>query len=196
MRLRIAFVLAAVAVVAALAAGWLLVDRAGKPAVRALADIGGAFELVDQTGRTVTDREWPGKYLLVYFGYTFCPDVCPTELQKMIVALDSLPERDAARVQPLFITVDPARDTVQVMADYVAAFHPRLVGLTGSEAQVRAAAKAYRVYFAKAAGSEGEDYLMDHSSFIYLIDPNGDLADYFSPATSVEDMARAMAGRL
>lgn len=149
--------------------------------------IGGPFELVDHTGRTVTDQTWAGKPLLVYFGYTYCPDVCPTELSAMSSAMDLL--NGDVDVQPLFVTVDPARDTVQAMADYVAHFHPKMVGLTGSAEQVAAAAKAYRVYYARGPGDE-ESYLMDHSSFVYLMGRDHRYLAHFPPNTEPEAMAR------
>ena len=155
--------------------------------------IGGPFTLVDQDGRTVTEKNWPGQYLLVYFGYTFCPDVCPTDLQRnaqAMVALEARKPAAAARVQPLFITVDPERDTVAVMKAYVTAFHPRLVGLTGSQAQVDAAKRAYRVYSAKAQqGDTAADYLVDHSALTYLMTPDGKYAAHFSSAVTPEEVA-------
>lgn len=159
------------------------------------ADVGGPFTLVDHTGRTVTDQDFGGRYLLVYFGFTYCPDVCPTELQTMTQAIDLLGP-DADRVQPLFITVDPQRDTADVLADYVRLFHPRLVGLTGTPEQIAEAARAYRVYYAKAPGDDPTHYLMDHSSFVYLMDPQGDLAALFTPGTDAEEMARTLRNHL
>jgi protein SCO1/2 len=149
--------------------------------------IGGPFELVDQTGRAVTAQAWTGKPLLIYFGYTYCPDVCPTELSAMSAALDLL--GDSVDLQPLFITVDPARDTVAVMADYVGHFHPKMIGLTGSAEQVAVAAKAYRVYYAKGPG-EGDGYLMDHSGFVYLMGPDHRYLAHFPPSTAPEAMAK------
>lgn len=149
--------------------------------------IGGPFALVDGRGQPVTDATWAGKPLLIYFGYTYCPDVCPTELSVMSNALDLL--GDDTDVVPLFITVDPARDTAQVMADYVAHFHSRMVGLTGTAAQVAAAAKAYRVYYAKGPG-EGDDYLMDHSSFVYLMGRDHKYLAHFPPNTEPDAMAK------
>lgn len=138
--------------------------------------VGGPFALIDQNGRAVTDKDFAGKYRLVYFGYTFCPDVCPLDTQKMAAALRALEASDpatAAKVQPIFITVDPARDTPAVLAQFVAAFHPRLIGLTGSEAQVDAARKAFKVYAQRAGPPEAKDYLVDHSAMIYLMGPDG-----------------------
>jgi len=153
-------------------------------------DVGGPFELTAHTGQTVTQASFAGKLLLVFFGYTFCPDVCPTTLNRVALALDELgPE--AEKVQPLFITVDPARDTAAVLADYVAAFHPAIVGLTGTPQQIAVVAKSYRAYFSKVEpkGSDPEDYLMDHSVLIYLIGEDGKFLTMFSHTASPEDIA-------
>ena len=135
--------------------------------------IGGPFTLEDGDGKPVTDRDYRGKYMLVYFGYTFCPDVCPTTLNAVADAMDKLgPE--AARVQPLFITVDPKRDTPAVVKQYAAAFGPKVLGLTGTDAEIAKVAKEYRVYYAEhRTGTGPNDYSMDHSSFLYLMSPNG-----------------------
>jgi protein SCO1/2 len=135
--------------------------------------VGGPFALVDGDGHTVTDRDFRGKFMLVYFGYTYCPDVCPTTLNAVADALDRLGKK-ADRLQPLFITVDPRRDTPAVVKQYTAAFTPRLLGLTGSATQIAAVAKAYRVYYAEHRTGPGpDDYSMDHSSILYLMGPNG-----------------------
>lgn len=153
-----------------LAAGGYLFISGSQPAAMT---VGGPFNLVDGDGHAVTDRTWPGKYLLVYFGYTFCPDVCPTTLSSVADALDQLGTA-ADRVQPLFITVDPKRDTPAVVKQYAASFSPRLVGLTGSPEQIAAVAKAYRVYYAEHRTGPGpDDYTMDHSSVLYLMGPDG-----------------------
>lgn len=136
------------------------------------ANIGGPFALVNQDGEAVTEATYRGQYLLVYFGYTFCPDLCPTGLQSMAQTLDRL-GKDADKVQPLFITVDPARDTPAKLKDYVAAFHPKTVGLTGTPAQIAAVAKAYKVYYKKAEEVDDGEYMMDHSTGIYLMAPDG-----------------------
>ena len=152
--------------------------------------VGGPFTLTDQTGKTVTNADFKGRYMLVYFGYTFCPDVCPTELQVMSAALDKLGPA-GNNIVPIFITVDPARDTPKVMAQYVANFNPRFVGLTGSAEQIAAVAKAYRVYYAKAKGWEkaGDSYLMDHSSIIYLMGPDGKFVQHFTYTTDASGLA-------
>ena len=141
--------------------------------VQEAAAIGGPFALTDGGGKAVTDRDYRGKYMLVYFGYTFCPDVCPTTLNDLAQAMDRLgPVAD--KVQPLFITIDPARDTPDVVRQYAAAFSPRLVGLTGSAAQIATVAKEYRVYYAPhKTGPNPGDYTMDHSSILYVMDPAG-----------------------
>lgn len=160
------------------------------------ASIGGPFELVNQDGETVTQDDFAGKYMLTYFGYTFCPDVCPTELQVMGTALDMMPDDIAKEITPVFFTVDPERDTVEAIAEYVPYFHERMVGLTGTVEQTTAAAKAFRVYYAKSIPEgEPEDtdtYLMDHSSFVYLMDRNGQFVRHFNYGTSPEDMAKGV----
>ena len=151
--------------------------------------IGGAFSLTDHQGKSVTEADFQGHYTLVYFGYTFCPDVCPMELQAITEALEQLGPK-ADRIVPLFITVDPERDTVPVLADYAENFHPRLRALTGTLEEVRVATRAYRVYFKKADGQEEDgDYLMDHTSLIYFMGPDGDYVTHFTFGTSPDEMA-------
>jgi protein SCO1/2 len=151
--------------------------------------VGGPFSLIDQDGRRVTEKDFLGKYILVFFGYTYCPDICPTELQVMSAALDQMgPE--AGRIQPIFVSIDPARDTPEVLKAYVANFGPRLIGLTGSPEEVAAIAKAYRVYYAKAGnGSTATDYLMDHSSIIYLMGPDGRFVKHMPYTTDAAKLA-------
>ena len=157
-----------------------------------IAKIGGPFVLVDHTGQERTEADLKGRHALIYFGYSFCPDVCPTALADMLIALDELGP-DAARVQPIFITIDPERDTPAALKDYIPNFHPRLIGLSGSADQVSKAARAYRVYYAKVDDPEaGENYLMDHSSVIYLMDPDGRYLTHFSHGTAPETMAKRL----
>ncbi|MEE8445221.1 MAG: SCO family protein [Alphaproteobacteria bacterium] len=162
--------------------------------------IGGPFTLVDHNGQTRTEQDYRGRLMLIYFGYTNCPDVCAMALQGMTVALGRL-GRAAKQVQPIFITTDPARDTPAHLNGYVANF-PGLVGLTGGEAPLRAAAKAYRVYSRKSDHKphEGEhkhaDYLVDHSSIVYLMDRDGRYLTHFSHTTPPETMAAKIAGHL
>jgi protein SCO1 len=164
--------------------------------VQAEMDIGGPFTLTDQHGKTVTDKTFRGQYLLVYFGYGYCPDVCPTELANIAAAMDDLGTK-ASKVTPLFITVDPERDTPEFLADYVANFHPRMVGLTGTPEQIKSVAKAYKVYYAKAKRPGQKEYLMDHTSFVYLMGPDGRFLSLFrgqtDPKAIAETIARTMA---
>jgi len=132
--------------------------------------IGGPFTLVDQDNKTVTDTNFRGKYLLVYFGYTYCPDLCPTGLQSIAHALDTL-GAEAGKVQTLYITVDPARDTPAKLKEYVASFRPDMIGLTGTAEQIASVAKEYQVYYVKGEQVDDHDYVMDHSSLIYLMGP-------------------------
>ena len=148
--------------------------------------IGGPFALVDQTGTPRTDKDFRGELLLIYFGYSYCPDVCPTDLQQIGLAVDQLGAAGGA-VQPLFITLDPERDTAAHLAEYVPLFHPRLIGLTGSAEQIRHVALAYKVYYAKYP-PDSPDYVIDHSSFVYLIDEAGQYIGFFPPGTPADRM--------
>eukprot|EP00276_Gloeochaete_wittrockiana_P022743 CAMPEP_0184368384 /NCGR_PEP_ID=MMETSP1089-20130417/161628_1 /TAXON_ID=38269 ORGANISM="Gloeochaete wittrockiana, Strain SAG46.84" /NCGR_SAMPLE_ID=MMETSP1089 /ASSEMBLY_ACC=CAM_ASM_000445 /LENGTH=260 /DNA_ID=CAMNT_0026710649 /DNA_START=260 /DNA_END=1042 /DNA_ORIENTATION=+ len=159
--------------------------------------LGGTFDLTDHRGQHITKDSYQGNYCLLYFGFTFCPDVCPAELEKMseaITLLDSQPDIGPV-VQPLFITIDPARDSVQQMAQYVKDFHPRLVGLTGTVGQIRNAASGFRVYFSQGEGSGegGSDYLLDHSIIMYLLDQNGNFIDYFGKTYTAQTLADIIA---
>lgn len=141
----------------------------GKPS------IGGPFSLIDQTGKRVTEKDFLGKDMLVFFGFTHCPDICPAGLQVMTAALEKLGKR-ADDIVPVFITVDPERDTPESMAEYVANFSPRLVGLTGSASEVAAVAKAYRVYYQKVVNEKDPtNYSVDHSAIFYLMGKDGTL---------------------
>ncbi len=178
--------------VAHLAAALVLVLLLAGPAPARAADIGGPFALTDHHGNAVSEASYPGKHLLVFFGYTYCPDVCPTELLVLGQTLDLLGP-NAARVQALFITVDPERDTAEKLAEYMPNFHPDLVGLTGTSEQVAKAAKAYRVFFRKSLKqAEGEDYLVDHTSLVYLMDPEGEFVSHFVFGQGAETVARTI----
>ena len=157
------------------------------------ARVGGPFTLVNEKGETVTEADFRGKFMLIYFGFTFCPDVCPTELQVMASAIEALGAR-GENIAPVFITIDPERDTPDVMARYVALFHPRLTGLTGTPEQVGAAAKAWHVFYRKVADDgSSEDYTMDHSSIVFLMGPDGEYLKLFAPGTSPDKMAEGIA---
>jgi cytochrome oxidase Cu insertion factor (SCO1/SenC/PrrC family) len=149
--------------------------------------VGGPFTLIDQTGRLRSDADFRGKLLLMFFGYTTCPDICPTELMQIGLAVDELGTA-ADQVQPLFISVDPGRDTPEVLAHYVAQFHPRLIGLTGTPEQIRAVADAYKAYYAKYQPADGAVYLIDHTGFVYLVGRDGEYLGFFPPNTSADRM--------
>lgn len=152
--------------------------------------VGGAFSLADHQGRPRTDADFRGRYMLVYFGYSFCPDICPTALSTMSEVLVKL-GKDGDQIQPVFITVDPGRDTVERLALYVQNFHPRFIGLTGTLEQVNQAKKAYLVYAAKVTpDGTSTEYLVDHSSIIYLMDPQGRMAAHFSHTTPPDDIVK------
>jgi len=192
----------AAAVAVAVAAGMIaLTDRIVGPTAPAAgataAAVGGPFSLVDQDGRPVTEQTFRGKWMLIYFGYTHCPDACPTALNDMAEALAQLSPVKREKVQPVFISVDPERDTPSVIKDYVAAFDAGIVGLTGSVEQVAGAAKAFRVYHAKqrsgAASDPAGEYSVDHSSIIYAMDPQGRLVALFTHETPPERIAGKLA---
>lgn len=149
--------------------------------------IGGPFELIDGQGRTVTDADVLTEPALVYFGYTFCPDVCPLDNVRNSDAVDLLAERGHA-VTPVFISIDPGRDTPEVMADYAANMHSKMIGLTGSDAQVKAASQAYRTYY-RAQPSEDDFYLVDHSTFTYFVLPDAGFVEYFRRDLTAEQVA-------
>jgi len=171
------------------------------------AHVGGPFEMVTHDGKLFTDKDLLGKWSLVYFGFTNCPDICPEELDKMSAAVTELGAHPilctsnfallkhcvektyGPIVQPIFISVDPARDTLPQMARYVRDFHPRLIGLTGDYATTKATCKAYRVYFSTPPGTEpGDDYLVDHSIFFYFMNPDGNFVDAFGKSNTEADV--------
>lgn len=175
------------------AAGWIGWDTwrgNGQPS------IGGPFSLVDQDGRTVTDADLEGKPTLIYFGYTFCPDVCPTTLLLMETAAEKLGPDGPKKVNLVFITIDPDRDTPKLMKGYVSNFGPTIEGLTGTPEQIAAVAKAYRVYYQKVPGKDGAPYLMDHSSIIYLLDRRGRFVTHFTDQSKAETIAAAVQRQL
>ena len=157
------------------------------------AAIGGPFKLTDQNGKLRSDADFRGQYALVFFGYTNCPDVCPTTLQTLTDAMTALGPK-AEKVTPVFITVDPERDTAKALKDYAANFTPRLVMLTGSPADIAAVAKEYRVYYAKAG--EGPNYAMDHTALIYLMGPDGTYVTHYAPQATADDIAKDLSKRL
>lgn len=185
------------------AGGWIAQDALLKPDAVATSEqrgffstdsasmIGGPFQLTDQNGRKRSSDEFRGKLMLIYFGFTYCPDVCPTALTVVTTALDQLGDQ-ADAVVPILVTIDPERDTPAVLKDYVAQFSPRYIGLTGSEREIAQVAKSFRVYYAKSPGSGGAPYLMDHTSLLYLMDQNGRFATHFTHNNRAEDIVAAV----
>ncbi|MGB0935345.1 MAG: SCO family protein [Alphaproteobacteria bacterium] len=151
--------------------------------------IGGKFTLVDQNGNTRHDSDFRGQFMLVYFGYSYCPDICPTGLSNMTQAMNLIGGKSRF-VQPIFITIDPSRDTVEQMELYMQNFHPKMIALTGTDEQVQKAVKAYRVYAAKSEIDSGTtEYLMDHSSIVYLMDRQGHMVAHFNHETDPKKIA-------
>ena len=184
------------ALVALVLAGalWHLGDVASHQNVDTIAtgesvNIGGPFKLIDQNGATRTDQDYRGKYMLVFFGYTYCPDVCPTTLAVMKSALEMMGSR-AANIVPLFITVDPKRDTPAKLKSYLSSFGPRFVGLTGDDKAIAAVAREYRVYYQVHPAENGGDYTVDHSGVVYLMDAGGKFVANYTLDNSPDMMAQ------
>ncbi|TQV79167.1 SCO family protein [Denitrobaculum tricleocarpae] len=191
-----------IAVIALGTTGWILGSRltqektpAGTGIVSVPADMRGPFDLIDHTGRRTTEADFRGEKVLLYFGYTFCPDICPTSLQDMSAAFEALGP-DGDKLRPVFITVDPDRDTQAHLADYVELFHERMVGLTGPKERTDAVARDFRVYHSIRTDIDPVDYPVDHSSYTYLMDEDWNLMLVFRHGTSPEVMAAAIKERL
>lgn len=152
--------------------------------------VGGPFTLIDQAGRTRSDTEFRGRLMIVYFGYTYCPDVCPADLLSITQALDALGSA-AKDIQPLFITVDPERDG-KLLAGYVSAFHKSLIGLTGSPEEIRKVANSYKAFYAKVPGEREGDYAIDHTGVIYLMGRNGEYLGFMPPQTDPEKLTEIL----
>lgn len=189
--------LALLAAIAAAVFLWRMADQLpglGRTITSGRIAIGGPYALTDQDGKPRASTDFAGKYQLIYFGYTFCPDVCPTTLALEAAALDKLgPTQD--RIVPVFITIDPARDKPDVLKKYLAAFGSRFVGLTGTDQQIAAVEKEFRVYAKKQPVTNGT-YAMDHSSVIYLMGPDGNLVSFFDEVTQPEELAKALKAKL
>ena len=196
--IRRSILIGAVGAALGIAAALLLLPQVGEHAshiaqqVSDKALVGGPFVLTSTNGKRVTEQDFRGKYMLVFFGYTSCPDICPTTLQLMAGVLEKLGPK-ADRITPIFISVDPERDTPDKLQAYVKSFDPRIVGVTGTPDEIAAAAKAYRVYYAKVPnkGKPG-DYAIDHSSIIYVMDAKGQFVTHFASTSSIDEMANKL----
>lgn len=194
---------AAVAVLAfvtlAVGLGWFVTDGPAlvqRERASGIPDIGGAFTMTNQRGETVTDRDILGKPTLIFFGFTNCPDVCPTTMAEIAAARDML-GADAGKVRPVLITVDPERDTPEALGEYVAAFDADALGLTGSPEAVAAAAKGFRAYFRKASNPSAPDgYSMDHTTYLYLVGPDGAYVDFYRYGIGADALAADLKKRL
>ncbi|CAN6469879.1 unnamed protein product [Victoria cruziana] len=152
------------------------------------AAIGGPFKLVNHEGKSVTEKDFMGKWTVIYFGFTHCPDICPEELQKLVMAIDDIKQKAGLEVVPVFISVDPERDTVEQVREYISEFHPALIGLTGSVDEIKDVARAFRVYYMKTEEEES-DYLVDHSVVMYLMDPDMEFVKFFGKNHDVDSLA-------
>ncbi|EAT09466.1 SCO family protein [Sphingobium sp. 10 DY56-G10] len=156
------------------------------------AAVGGPFRLIDQDGRVVTSDSFRGRYRLMYFGFTYCPDICPTDVQKMSQALRLFEQRDparAARIQPIMVTIDPERDTPKILKQFVSNFHPRLIGLTGPPAAITDTLRRFGVYASRQQVGGASSYLMDHSALMYLMGPKGDPITFFARDATPDQIA-------
>lgn len=160
-------------------------------------NLGGPFELVDVEGNEVTDESFLGKWVLIYFGFCHCPDICPDQLEKITVVVDKVNAMNSVPdVQPVFITVDPERDTKEHIKEYLKDFHPSFIGLTGTKAQVKRVCKAYRVYFSSGPQDEDEDYIVDHTVIQYLLDPEGRFSQYFGQNKRVNEIVTGISAAM
>lgn len=194
---RLPFILLALAL-ALVAALWFFRPDAASQGNLTGASVGGPFSLVDETGAPVTNETFDGKWRLMYFGFTYCPDICPTDTATMAAALKLFEAKhpEAAKgLQPIFVTVDPERDTPAAVAEFTDAFHPRILGLTGSREQVDAALKTFRVYAAKVPGTVPEAYTYDHLAIFYLMDPKGRPVEFLASSTASPEQLAAMLER-
>ncbi|MCA0433876.1 MAG: SCO family protein [Proteobacteria bacterium] len=183
-------------ILAAGLAAYALMQRPPGPGGSGVALVGGPFTMLNQEGKTVTEQTFLGKPMLLFFGFTFCPDVCPTEMQVMAAALDELGDK-GKDIQPILVSVDPARDTPDVMAAYVSNFGTNWSGLTGSDEQVAAMARTYKVFYEKVARADAPDgYTMDHSAIVYLMGSDGRFLKHFTYTTDAKAMAEGIAAAL
>jgi len=162
-----------------------------------MASLGGPFELVDQDGKPKTDKDFLGKWIFIYFGFCHCPDICPDQLEKITTIIETLDKTQGIpKLQPLFITVDPHRDDPKSIKEYLQDFHPRFIGLTGTEEQIKAVTKAYRVYYSAGPMDEDEDYIVDHTIITYLVNPDGKFVEYFGQNKSIEEITSSIGAKM
>eukprot|EP00112_Aurelia_sp_Birch-Aquarium-sp1_P024328 Seg765.2 transcript_id=Seg765.2/GoldUCD/mRNA.D3Y31 product="Protein SCO1-like mitochondrial" protein_id=Seg765.2/GoldUCD/D3Y31 len=162
-----------------------------------MASLGGPFQLIDQDGKTTTDKDFHGQWVLIYFGFCHCPDICPDQLEKMTTVIETLDgTKGLPTIQPLYITVDPTRDDPACIKEYLKDFHPRFIGLTGTEAQVKAVTKAYRVYFSAGPMDEDKDYIVDHTIIQYLVSPEGKFVEYFGQNKTIDEIVSSIGTRM
>lgn len=170
---------------------WMLADKGAHQATPSRSAIGGPFALTDGDGKTWTDKDFRGKLMVIYFGFAYCPDVCPTSLGAVGAAMDLLgPASDA--IAPIFITVDPERDHGEDLKSYAAAFHPRMIGLGGAPEAIAAAARAYRVYYKRTTPADGSPYLVDHSSILYVMGKDGAFVTHFNHMSTPQEIAAGL----
>ena len=199
-KVKVSLVISAIGLIVLLV--FLLLGLNRQEPVRAAnaVNIGGPFTLLGTKSELVRDSDFAGRPLLIYFGFTYCPDVCPTSLDTLgsaLEKLETLAPKAYAQLQPLFISVDPARDTPNAMAEYLAYFHPKIIGLTGNEPQIKAIKKAYRVYAARQPETDANgNYAVDHSSFFYLMDGAHKYAAHFDHGMSAQELAEKLAQKL
>nr|XP_030143101.3 protein SCO1 homolog, mitochondrial isoform X2 [Taeniopygia guttata] len=159
--------------------------------------LGGPFSLVSHEGQPRTNKDYIGQWVLIYFGFTHCPDICPDELEKMIAVVNEIDQIPSLpNLTPLFITIDPERDNQEAIARYVKEFSPKLVGLTGSKAQIDQVAKAYRVYYSEGPKDEDNDYIVDHTIIMYLLGPSGDFVDYYGQNKKSAEISASVAAHM